>query len=229
MIISHRHKFIFIKTRKTASTSVEIALSKFCGPTDIITRLTQKDEQKREKLGYRGAQNYKIPFSKYGLRDYLRALRQKKRLNFYSHVGVDYIKKYIDTNIWESYYKFCFERNPWDKMVSWYYWCYPRNPRPSFSDFVRSNLPKQIEGIDLYSLNSKIAVDKVFYYENLNSAMEEIKDYIGLNDVPILPPTKASYRDPEYKSSYRELYSAEDKRIIEQLFSREIEAYDYTF
>ncbi len=33
MIISHRHSFVFVKTTKTAGTSVEIALSKHCGQT----------------------------------------------------------------------------------------------------------------------------------------------------------------------------------------------------
>ena len=37
MIISHKHKFIFFKTRKTAGTSLQIALSEFCGSDDIIT------------------------------------------------------------------------------------------------------------------------------------------------------------------------------------------------
>ena len=36
-IISHRHRFIFVRTHKTASTSVEIALSRICGPEDVIT------------------------------------------------------------------------------------------------------------------------------------------------------------------------------------------------
>ncbi len=72
MIVSHKHKFIFLKTNKTAGTSIEIALSKFCGEDDIITRISPKDEQTRRDLGYRGAQNFQAPF-----RDY----RPKERLD----------------------------------------------------------------------------------------------------------------------------------------------------
>ena len=55
MIVSHEHKFIFLKTKKTAGTSIELALSQLCGPDDIITPLTQIDEALR--AGGRGAQN----------------------------------------------------------------------------------------------------------------------------------------------------------------------------
>ncbi len=37
MIISHEHKFIFVKTRKTAGSSIEHFLSKYLGPRDICT------------------------------------------------------------------------------------------------------------------------------------------------------------------------------------------------
>ena len=37
MIISHKYKFIFIKTRKTAGTTIEYNLSKYLGKNDIIT------------------------------------------------------------------------------------------------------------------------------------------------------------------------------------------------
>ena len=39
MIISHRYKFIFIKTHKTAGSSMEMALGPLCGPDDIITSM----------------------------------------------------------------------------------------------------------------------------------------------------------------------------------------------
>jgi hypothetical protein len=37
MIISHQHKFIFVKTRKTAGSSIEKYLVNYLGPTDICT------------------------------------------------------------------------------------------------------------------------------------------------------------------------------------------------
>ena len=36
MIISHKHQFIFIKTVKTAGTSIEVLLDSICGPDDVV-------------------------------------------------------------------------------------------------------------------------------------------------------------------------------------------------
>ena len=47
MIISHAHKFIFLKTKKTAGTSIELALSQLCGPDDVIPPITESDETLR--------------------------------------------------------------------------------------------------------------------------------------------------------------------------------------
>jgi hypothetical protein len=47
VILSHKHRFVFIKGVKVAGTSVEIALSQICGPDDIITPITPVDEKYR--------------------------------------------------------------------------------------------------------------------------------------------------------------------------------------
>ena len=54
MIVSHSRKFIFLKTRKTAGTSLEIALSKYCGPEDILAPINF-DEGMRQGAQRRAA------------------------------------------------------------------------------------------------------------------------------------------------------------------------------
>ncbi|MBC8051351.1 MAG: hypothetical protein H7X92_14570, partial [Chitinophagales bacterium] len=58
MILCHEHKFIFLKTRKTAGTSVECALSAFCGPEDVITPF-RRAEDEAMRAG-RGPQNWDV-------------------------------------------------------------------------------------------------------------------------------------------------------------------------
>ena len=225
MIISHQHKFIFIKTEKTAGTSIEIALSKFCGPDDIITPIGRADDAKRRELGHRGPQNYLIPFSKYSRNDFIRALSAKERLRFYNHAAAGFIKRYLDKDTWRSYFKFAFERNPWDKVLSWYHWRYRTDPRPSITDFVQSREANIIKGFELYTLDSAIVVDRVFFYEQLAEAMEEISRRVGLPEIPILPSAKAEHRRD--KRHYREVLSDEDRRKIERVYARDIAHFGY--
>ena len=57
MIVSHEHKFIFLKTIKTAGTSIEAALAQICGPDDIITPYREASETDRKG---RGPQNFRF-------------------------------------------------------------------------------------------------------------------------------------------------------------------------
>ncbi|MDR0497734.1 MAG: hypothetical protein LBH42_08980 [Treponema sp.] len=50
MIISFKEKFIFVKPRKLAGTSIEVALSSICGNDDIITPVSPVDELQRIDL-----------------------------------------------------------------------------------------------------------------------------------------------------------------------------------
>lgn len=129
MIISHKHKFIFLKTRKTAGTSIEISLSRYCGKDDVITPITPEDEKIRQKLNIY-PQNYSFGNRKNTLFKILKKLNLKKPsylypisgYHFLSHSPGTYVKNIVGDEIWNSYFKFCFDRNPWDKTISKYFW-----------------------------------------------------------------------------------------------------------
>jgi hypothetical protein len=51
MILSRRHRFILVRGRKVAGTSVETALSTLCGPEDIASPMVPADELRRQAMG----------------------------------------------------------------------------------------------------------------------------------------------------------------------------------
>jgi hypothetical protein len=230
MIISHKYKYIFIKTNKTAGTSIEIALSKFCGKEDIITPNDPKDEIIRKQLNYPGPQNYAVPFYEYRLKDVYRLIqRQKKKPKFYHHISATEIKKLVDKRVWDNYYKFCFERNPWDRIISLYYWRSKSKLQPPVSEFIDSDEPKLLNkyGYRLYTIDDEVVVDKICRYENIEKELESISNILGFPDKLTLPRAKTSFRKD--KRHYTDALNEEDRKKIAKLFDREVRLMNYQF
>jgi len=231
MIISHKHKFIFIKTKKTAGTSIEIALSKFCGAGDVITPITPVDEIIRTSLGYRGPQNYLAKWHEYGVTDWGRfILRGTRPQKFYAHLSAIEIRDKIGFTLWDNYFKFCFERNPWDKVISFYYWQYKSKPRPTLTEFIRSGEAELVSndgGLNLYSIDGKIGVDKIYRYEEIEQEMTNIAKILDLGESISLPKAKAEFR--QQPGCYKKHFSEQDKDDIYKMFHKEIEYFNYTF
>jgi len=229
MIISHKYKFIFLKTSKTAGTSMEVALSKFCGPEDIITPISDTDERFRMELGFKAAQNFVIPYAHYSLMNWFDSLSRGRRLQFYNHIPAREVKRIIGEKRWDEYFKFCFERNPWDRLISLYYWRCKQEPRPSIAEFMTSgamDLMKQ-KGFNVYAIDGKPSVDIVYRYEGLKEALEDIRIRLGLPEPLLLPKAKGKHRVD--KRPYREVLSVEEKDRIAQRFSEEISLFEYSF
>ena len=228
MIVSHKHKFVFIKTNKTAGTSTEIALSKFCGPQDIIAPISAQDEATRHSLGYPGAQNYLAPSTDYGIADHLRRwISGKQKRRYYNHMSAREVKGFLGEKTWNEYYKFCFERHPYDRVISLYYWRHKKEPRPSISQFLDSGVPNLLRkrGYDLYTIDGTMAVDRVCLYENMSDELRRLEQQFGFASPLDLPRAKGSHRTD--RRNPRDILDEVDKQRIRQLFRIEFELFGY--
>lgn len=191
MIISHKHKFIFIKTKKTAGTSIEIALSKICGKEDVISPITKEDENFRTKYANVSAQNYNIPLNQYSKFDLFKSLITRKRKIYYNHMPCVEIKENITRDIWDNYFKFTIERNPFDKIVSLYYWRGGDKKFKSFYDFLVNGGLMGFNSYDIYAIDGIIGVDHIYQYEDLDSLCESLTKRLGLKNPLTMPAYKA--------------------------------------
>ena len=202
MIISHKYKFIFIKTAKTAGTSIEVFLSSLCGPTDIVTPIfpTIEGHEARNETG------------------------------FFNHIPAHAIREKIDPDCWKNYYKFCVERNPWDKTLSFYHMQnFRRGGTLTFECFLAEksfpiNHTKYTEPND----STAIIVDEILNYETLIDDLESVfkKLWVPFNG-SLGVNAKSEYRTD--RRHYRECYTAKHAEMIREVFQPEIELHGYRF
>lgn len=225
MIISHKHRFIFVKTRKTAGTSLQEALNRICGPDDIVTP-TGISEQSYKPRNFRGLVN-PLPYLSAHPRIHRRRRILRRTLTgerIFDHMHLSELMALPEAEAWKGYFKFCIERNPWDKTVSRYFWKYRGRPsRPDFDQFVAHD--RHVSDFDAYCLNAKIGVDYVGDYGDLQKSVDHIASVIG-SEVPL--PTRRNANTRE-KRDYREMYSDETRNRIAEVYAREIAEFGYEF
>lgn len=228
LILSHDYKFVFIKTNKTAGTSVEIALSRFCGPGDIVTPISPEDEDMRRSLGFTGAQNYLAPRGPLSAA-VDRILRRSPEKAFFNHMSAQQVRALIPAETWTGYFKFCIERNPWDRVVSSYFWKNKKEPRPSILNWLEQGGHDVLRrrGRDLYMIDGKIVVDHVVRYETLREDLESVRQKLGMPEPLHLPHAKSSTRTD--RRHYRDILGEAERRIVERDFAFEIETFGYEF
>ena len=102
MIISHKHKFIYISVPKTGTSSV----------IDAFMR------------------NFKVQTKNIKKGIFSPLYFDRKTVN--KHITALELREVVGDEIWNSYFKFSFVRNPWDLIVSQYFF-YKRKGQAPFS------------------------------------------------------------------------------------------------
>ena len=216
MIVSHEHRFIFVKTRKTAGTSIERFLLPHLGQGDTIKSIAARHDRGRfNPLPELWTHPNRVD-AKVTVKHFVRGDR------FSAHLPAWRIRNRVGRATWDSYTTFCFERNPWDKLVSFYYWRTRDDPTPpDFETWVRTT--PELSGWPLYTIDDRVAVDVVGRYEHLEDDLAAVLERIGLDVAIELPHDKAGVRPAHDDVTF----SPELDEWVAEHFAREIELMGY--
>ena len=171
MIISHKLKVIYIKLIKVAGTSFELALSKYCGPDDILTPIGENGREYYKSGGFLEAQNYMDT--------------ETQKPKFVNHTRAKEIKGLVPKHIWNDYLKVATIRCPYDMYISHYYfWKHKsqkkkkRSPKKNFEQYA---IESELILNSLRSLHGEglILTDFLIRYENLNEDIKKLETKIG--------------------------------------------------
>jgi hypothetical protein len=203
MLVSHSHKFIFIKTKKTGGSSVEkIIVDNFFDPSIDVCTGSKTDGVPMHNIDHASG-----------------------------HIGWREIKSYVTDKQWNSYYKFTIERNPWDKVVSQYYWKTKNKPQ-DFSEWLSPNNRKltTLSDWSRYSDGTKPVTDLVIEYSKLHTTLiklfNEELDLELTQELLDNTKTKTGFK----KKHYTELYQTQKQiDLVNKYFKNEINYYHYQY
>ena len=204
MIISHKHKFVFVKTKKTAGTSIQQALDQIVGPDDVV--LWNFNQQNAE------------PFNDpcYG------------SVSKNGHQSLSEIFRLCPEC--KDYFVIIPERNCWDKVVSYFhfmhygYYKFPVEENAhSFQTWLITENPR----IGLPTAASYLydRPDFVIQYHRLAEDWLELQQHLQVT-LPALPHRLGNKRP---KISYTLYYDEPSIKNVAKIFHREIDMYGYVF
>lgn len=226
---------------------MEMALSRSMAPEDILTPLKWPDEKKRFQSGSPTAQNFQKSLASLRIREIPRGIRslilsqltqgerrirERKKFpkRYWDHMPASAIREIVGPEIWESYYKFSVERNPWDKVISHYFWDPNKMKQDlSFRDFILSGQALK-SNFERYSLNGILAVDRLIRYDRLYHELGEVSQILSLPD-----NVGETMQGFSAKSGYRQdrdiesFYDRVTREIVEIFFAREIRLLNFKF
>ena len=206
MLISDSHKFIFVHVRKAAGSSIRDTLEplSLVKPTDAWSKIKSR---------------------------FLRIEKDYHRYAFRQHDDINVAKRLMPPELFASYFKFAFVRNPWDRLVSEYEFIrrrpdhgrYPKVIKMEFDQYIRY----QSKRFDAHQINmladskGQLLMDFIGKFENLQEDWNYVTDRLGITDKKLSHRKKAGIKD------YASYYTPQTRALVAELWKRDIEAFGY--
>lgn len=203
-IVSHAHKFIFLKTAKTAGTSIEVTLSPLCGPEDVVTPILPLEP------GHEA-------------RNFVMGPRK-----FVNHMGGRQVRKFLGEETYNAYFKFCVEREPVDKCLS--HFAMLKHSGDHTAEDVPQSWEAYVERGKFLAEHKRytdedgsLIVDRVIRYERLAEELAEVLLPLGVAWRGLTSRAKSGFRKEGVPR--REDVTAEVEALIYKAFEHPANPY----
>jgi hypothetical protein len=205
MLVSHKHRFIFVHIYKTAGTSLRTALEPYC------------EDRWRWRLGRL--------IERTGL--HLIDLPHK-------HLTAAAVRDLLSPEVYDRYFKFAFVRNPWDWQVSLYHYTLRSTDHKQhamtkafrdFDEYIRWRVAEELRLQQAFVTDAAgdLIVDYVGHLETLDDDLDRICERVGIPPISLPHANRSAHKD------YRSYYTDETRELVAQAYRPDIERFGYTF
>lgn len=207
MIISRTHRFIFFAVPKTGTHSVRHALRPHLADEDL------------EQVGLFVQKRFPFPeLSAIG----------------HGHLGVLQVRPVLGDEVFSSYFKFAFVRNPFDRFISYCAFMsrqtgqFEASPQAFMRYIIRDQPPLQHilfrpQHEMLCDADGRLAMDMIGRVESMQRDFDAICSRIGIPGAQ-LEQVNASRHKP-----YADYYDDELRALVARMYARDIELFGYEF
>lgn len=207
MIISNKHRFIFVAIPKTGTHAVRRALREHMGPQDAeqVRLFVQKQLPVPElaKMGH-------------------------------GHIGLEQVRPHLSAEDFDSYFKFAFVRNPFDRFVSYCAFItrdqgdFKRDPKGVMRQFLFTAPPQQHvlfqpQNSFVTAPDGRLLADYVGRVEQMQQSFDEVCERIGIGTTTL---EKVNSSD---RGNYRDYYDQSLIDGVAERYARDLELFGYEF
>ncbi len=207
MIVSHQHKFIFIPIPKTATHAIRFALRPQLGKNDW--EQVELFHKSRIPLG-------DLPTVNHG------------------HISSIHAKELLGDNTWNSYFKFSFVRNPYDRFISYSFFkknksvLFQQNPssvmKLLFKDpNVKRDILFKPQFDFITNEKGELMIDFIGRYEDLQNDYNLLCKKLGLDKV------KLEKLNSSHHNLYQQYYDIELRKLVGDYYKRDFNLLNYSF
>lgn len=210
MLISHRHRFIFVHVPKNAGISIGEALAPF---GDVPPRTPFR----------RALSKLPVP-------------ENPHKASFGLHASARWAKMKLPAEVFDGYLKFAVIRNPYDRAVSLYHFLTQKESHHRHATVKDMTFHRFLEHVGekhwrhdetqlrcVGDRSGRILLDRILRFETLDRDFAALAAELGLPGAPRLPRSNTS----EHGAHTEYLDDPKTRALLERLFAVDFEAFGY--